>query len=488
MSMMRLHEAIQAMGGYLLDGGDERLLSAVLSGVSCDSRRVAAGELFIALRGEHFDGHDFLADAQAAGAAAAVIDGHAVQKVHVSTLPGLPLAVVADTRQALGLLAGWYRSRFSLPLIAVTGSNGKTTTKEMIACMLRAAFGDAVLATQGNLNNDIGLPLTLLQLNASHCAAVVEMGMNRPGEIARLAHLARPTVAIVTNAQRAHLSGMGSLESVAVEKGSIFGELTESGVAVINADDPWADLWRSLAAGRRIVDFAFEHPASVRGCYVAHGLKSLLHLSTPSGEAEAALAVPGVHNAHNALGAVAAAWAAGLGLDAICDGLRAFSGVKGRLQRLNGPNGALLLDDTYNANPDSVRAGIDVLAAIPGRKVFVFGDMGEIGDMAGQFHDEVGGYAKSQGIDRLLAFGEASALAARNFGVGGEHFRKLESLITVLQQEMRPGTTVLVKGSRFMRMERVIRALLAKVGADVDPSGERKGECARHAEQMGGKR
>lgn len=484
MSVMRLYDAIQAMGGYLLDTGDDR----PLSGVSCDSRRIGAGELFIALRGERFDGHDFLAEAQAAGAAAAVIDGHAVQKVHTSALPGLPLVVVADTRRALGLLAGWRRLLFSLPLIAVTGSNGKTTTKEMIAGILRAAFGDAVLATQGNLNNDIGLPLTLLRLNAGHCAAVVEMGMNRPGEIAMLAHLARPTVAIVTNAQRAHLSGMGSLESVATEKGGIFGALTESGIAVINADDPWADLWRSLAAGRRIVDFAFEHPASVRGCYAAHGLESLLRLSAPSGEVEIALAVPGAHNARNALGAAAAAWAVGAGLNAIRDGLRAFSGVKGRLQRLNGPNGALLLDDTYNANPDSVRAGIDVLAAMPGRKVFVFGDMGEIGDMTGQYHDEVGGYAKSQGIDRLLALGEASVLAARNFGAGGEHFRRLESLVAALRQEMRPGTTALIKGSRFMRMERVIEALLAGVDADVDSSGEREGKRAARAERMEGER
>ena len=484
MSAIRLQEAIQAMGGYLLDGQAGEATDRLLTGVSCDSRQIAPGEFFIALRGERFDGHDFLAAAQAAGAAAAVIDGHAVQKVHA---PGLPLVVVADTRHALGLLAGWRRSRFSLPLIAVTGSNGKTTTKEMIASILRAAFGNTVLATQGNFNNDIGLPLTLLRLEARHRAAVVEIGMNHPGEIVALAHLARPTVAIVTNAQRAHLSGMGSLENVAAEKGSLFGELDESGVAVINADDPWAERWRAQAAGRHIVDFAFESPPSVRGRYVGHGLESRLYLSTPAGETEVTLAAPGIHNAHNALGAAAAAWAAGLGLDAICAGLEAFGGVKGRLQRLAGPNGALLLDDTYNANPDSVRAGIDVLAAIPGHRILVLGDMGEIGDMSGQYHDEVGGYAKSQGIGRLLALGETSLLAVRNFGAGGEHFRRLESLVAALRQEMRPGTSVLVKGSHFMHMERVIEALLAtppeNTGAPPENAPKKPAGYAERAER-----
>lgn len=452
MSMMTLREAAQAMNGQLI-GAD-----AALVGVSTDSRKILPGELFVALRGETFDGHGFVATAKAAGCVAAVIDSLAPEGLQQL---GLPLIVVTDTRRALGALAAWWRSRFDIPVVAVTGSNGKTTTKEMITGILRTAFGNAVLATQGNLNNDIGLPLTLLQLKDSHRAAVIEMGMNHPGEIAYLARLARPTVAIVTNAQRAHLAGMGTLETIATEKGSVFMALAKSGVAVINSDDPWASLWRSQGAGRHVMDFSFEQDASVRGRGYTHGLESRLSITAQGKTVEVVLSVPGAHNARNALGAATVGIAAGISLESVRDGLAAFVGVKGRLQRKDGLNGAVVLDDTYNANPDSVRAGIDVLAATVGRKILVLGDMGEIGDMTGQFHDEVGGYAKSQGIDRLLAFGESSVLAAHNFGAGGEHFRKIEDLVVALTAEMAAGTTVLIKGSRFMRMERVVDAVLA---------------------------
>ncbi len=424
------------------------------SGVSTDSRKLAGGELFIALRGENFDGHEFVAAAQAHGAVAAVVDSE--QDLNDAVLP---LIVVADTRLALGALAANWRARFTLPLIAVTGSNGKTTSKEMIASILKAAYGDAVLVTQGNFNNDIGLPLTLLTLDSSHCAAIVELGMNHPGEIAYLTRIARPTVGLVTNAQRAHLAGMGSLETIASEKGSVFMGLAEPGVAVFNADETWADLWRAQSANRRVLTFAFERPAEVSGRHQAHGLENSLIISAQGEQFEVALALPGAHNARNALGAAAAALAAGVSLAAVRAGLAAFRGIKGRLQRRPGRNGAVLLDDTYNANPDSVRAGIDVLAATVGRKILVLGDMGEIGDMTGQFHDEIGGYAKSQGVDRLLALGESSALAAHNFGAGGQHFKKIEDLIGVLLGELTPQTTVLIKGSRFMRMERVVEAV-----------------------------
>ena len=465
MITMSLQQAAQAMDGRLL--GD----NGTIRGVSTDSRKIAAGELFIALRGENFDGHEFVATARDAGAAAAVIDDQAPESVR--TL-GLPLIVVADTRTALGALASAWRARFDIPLVAVTGSNGKTTTKEMVASILRAAFGNTVLATQGNFNNDVGLPLTLLQLNDAHRAAVIEMGMNHPGEISSLARIAAPTVAIVTNAQRAHLAGMGTLETIAAEKGSVFPELPETGVAVINADDQWAALWRGQAAGCRIMDFSFEGPASVTGECHTHGLENDLKIRVLGSEIEVSLAVPGEHNARNALAAAAVAVAAGVPLDAVRDGLAAFRGVKGRLQRRAGYRGATVLDDTYNANPDSVRAGVDVLAAMVGRKILVLGDMGEIGDMTGQFHDEVGGYAKSQGLDRLLAYGESSALAAHNFGAGGEHFKKIEDLIATLRAEMTPETTVLIKGSRFMRMERVVDAVLAE--AEVN-SEEKRGCC-----------
>ncbi|MBS1228588.1 MAG: UDP-N-acetylmuramoylalanyl-D-glutamyl-2,6-diaminopimelate/D-alanyl-D-alanyl ligase [Proteobacteria bacterium] len=452
--MMDLLAAAQAMAATLV--AESSSASLTFSAVSTDSRAVAAGELFIALRGENFDGHEFVAAARERGAVAAVVADAAAESL---TEAGLPLLVVADTRLALGALAASWRSRFSLPLIAVTGSNGKTTTKEMIASILKAAFGGDVLVTPGNFNNDIGLPLTLLKLNSSHRAAIIEMGMNHPGEIAYLARIARPTVAVVTNAQRAHLAGMGSLETIAAEKGSIFEGLDASGTAVFSADDRWADLWRAQSANCRVLNFSFERAAPVTGSYQVRGLENRLNLSLAGEPIEVVLAMPGAHNARNALAAAAVAVAAGIAPAAVRSGLAAFRGIKGRLQRRAGANGSTLLDDTYNANPDSVRAGIDVLAATVGKKILVLGDMGEIGDMTGQFHDEIGGYAKSQGIDRLFAFGESSALAALNFGAGGQHFKKIETLIESLTSELTAETTVLVKGSRFMHMERVANAL-----------------------------
>ena len=450
---MDVRSAAQAMSGNL--AGE----NVMFAGVSTDSRAVAAGELFIALRGDKFDGHDFVSIARERGAAAAVVDAAGAEALNEA---GLPLIVVADTRLALGELAAHWRARFTLPVIGVTGSNGKTTNKEMIACIMKAAFGDgAVLSTQGNLNNDIGLPLTLLKLDAGHRAAVVEMGMNHPGEIAYLANIGRPTVALVTNAQRAHLEGMGSLETIAAEKGSIFAGLDQDGVAVFNAGDPWAELWCSQSAHCRSLCFALDGPALVSGHCQTRGLENQVSIIYEGQQIEVDLALPGAHNARNALGAAAAALGAGISLETVYTGLAAFRGIKGRLQRLAGLHGAMLLDDTYNANPESVRAGIDVLAATIGRKILVLGDMGEIGEMTAQFHDEIGGYAKSQGIDRLLAVGESSALAARNFGVGGEHFRKIEDLIATLVGELTPETIVLVKGSRFMRMERVVDAIAA---------------------------
>jgi UDP-N-acetylmuramoyl-tripeptide--D-alanyl-D-alanine ligase len=415
--------------------------------------------LFVALRGERFDGHDFVAAARERGAAAAVVDAAGAKALRGAD-GDLPLAVVADTRAALGELAAAWRARFTLPVIGVTGSNGKTTNKEMIAAILKAAFGaDAVLSTSGNLNNDIGLPLTLLGLSGTHRAAVVEMGMNHPGEIAKLARIARPTAALVTNAQRAHLEGMGSIGEIAAEKGSVFAALDADGVAVFCADDPWADLWRSQSGHCRRLVFSLGGEADVTGRCRTHGLSNRVAIATGGEEIEVDLALPGAHNARNALGAAAATLAAGAPLAAVRRGLADFRGLKGRLQRRAGLHGARVLDDTYNANPDSVRAGIDVLASTVGWKILVLGDMGEIGEMTGQFHDEIGGYAKSQGIDRLLTFGESSALASRNFGAGGRHFGKFEDLVAALLAELTPEAIVLVKGSRFMRMERVADAI-----------------------------
>ncbi len=438
--------------------GGAQAAEQVVNGLTTDTRAIAQGQLFVALAGERFDAHDFLAAAVQAGAAGLLVSDE-------QRLPaGVPAVLVADTRLALGQLAAAWRAQFTLPLIAVTGSNGKTTTKEMIASILETAYPGAVLATRGNFNNDIGLPLTLLGLHAGHRAAVVEMGMNQPGEIAYLTQLARPTVALVNNAQRAHLQGMGDLAEIAREKGSIFTGLTAAGVAVFNADDAQSAVWQAQvdAAGQRPLRFAVNQPAEVRGTLTQQGLDFLLALQTPAGEAQLVLPVPGRHNAVNALAATAACLAAGIALPQVVAGLQSFRGVKGRLQRRQGQQGAQILDDTYNANPDSVRAGIDVLASTIGKKILVLGDMGEIGEGSHQCHDEIGGYAKSQGVDRLYALGEASAQAVRNFGEGGRHFCTIDKLIAAVQKELAADTTVLVKGSRFMRMERVADALVAE--------------------------
>lgn len=427
-----------------------------LAGVTTDTRAIAAGQLFIALRGERFDAHDFLETAALSAAALMVADENKLPA-------GVSAVVVADTRLALGRLAAAWRASFTLPVIAVTGSNGKTTTKEMIAAILKAQFGDDVLATRGNLNNDIGLPQTLLGMNATHRAAVIEMGMNHPGEIAYLAEIGAPTVALLTNAQRAHLEGMGDMDEVAREKGSIFGGLQSAGVAVINVDDSYGALWCEMAAPHQVRSFGIDHAADVHGTVRQHGLETALELSAVEGEAAIRLLVPGRHNARNAVAAAAACLAAGVPLSAVVAGLEGFAGVKGRLQRRAGNKGAELLDDTYNANPDSVRAGIDVLAATIGRKLLVLGDMGEIGEASGQYHDEIGGYAKSQGIDRLFALGDAAQQAVRNFGEGARHFCNIEKLIAAVDKELGPETTVLIKGSRFMKMERVADALAAPV-------------------------
>lgn len=456
MSLMEAAIATGATGGTAFHGNPR------IEGVSTDTRTIASGELFIALKGEHFDGHEFIEAAAGRGAAAAMVNAEWAD-AHALALPAL---AVADTRLALGNLGAWWRARFDIPLIGVTGSNGKTTVKEMIAAILRAqAAADgydpalAVLATAGNLNNDIGLPLMLLRLRGSHRAAVIEMGMNHPGEIAYLTRLAQPTVALVNNAQRAHLAGLGGVAEVARAKGEIFDGLREGGTAVINADDPFAGLWREMSAGRRTASFGLDHPADVRGRVEPKALGSVLSIDAPQGAVEVTLQVPGVHNARNALAAAAAALAAGASPAAVATGLTFFRGVKGRLQIRSATSGAVLIDDSYNANPDSVRAAIDVLAATPGRKILVLGDMGEIGGQAGQFHDEVGGYAKSQGVDQLFALGEQSELASRNFGAGGRHFDGVEALLDALSPQLGSDTAVLVKGSRFMRMERVADAI-----------------------------
>lgn len=451
--MMALDQVSQAIGATLSIPSAGALR---FEGVSTDTRESQKGKLFVAIKGERFDAHAFLAQAREQGAVAALVD----LREGLDAPDGFPLLRVEDTRAAFGRLAAYWRSRFDIPLIGITGSNGKTTVKEMCSAILRAWLGqDAVLATQGNLNNDIGVPAMLLRLGTEHRAAVIEMGMNHPGEMKWLASLSRPTVSIVTNAQRAHLEGMGGLHAVAVEKGEVYQVLDAQGIAVINADDPHYEYWREHCGAGRCLSFGLGASAEVTATFVLEGLQTRLALQTPYGSTSLNLQVPGVHNIRNALGAAAATLAAGAPFAAVVEGLSGFSGTKGRLQRKNVLQGATLLDDTYNANPDSVRAGIDVLAAMPGRKYLVLGDMGEIGSMSAQYHDEIGGYAKSAGVDRLFALGEQSRLAVRNFGEGGAHFSSPEALLADLTPQLGPDVVVLVKGSRFMRMERIADAL-----------------------------
>jgi len=440
--MMRLDEAAAALGART-SGGE-----ALFTGVSTDSRNLKAGDLFVALRGERFDGHDFLKSAAQARAAAAMVDSN-----YKGEYP-LPALVVDDTRRSLGDLARYWRARFVPALVAITGSNGKTTVKEMLAAIFRKhASETAVLATRGNLNNDIGLPLTVLGLRHAHRWCAIELGMNHKGEIAYLAGIARPTVALVNNAQREHLEFMRSVEEVAAENASVYDALPEDGVAVINADDAHAALFRGRAGKRRALDFGLGGGA-VTGRYRLEHLSSEIRLRTPAGEAEATLAIPGIHNVRNALAAAACAFAVGIEVNTIAQGLSAFRPYAGRLQVKRAAGGATVIDDSYNANPDSVRAAIDVLASCPAPTALVLGDMGEVGEHGAEFHREVGEYARAKGVSQLLALGEATRHTVEAFGAGARHFDSIDDLVSNLK-----GKTILVKGSRFMKMERVVAAL-----------------------------
>ena len=450
--MMNLAAAAQALGARI-ERGDSRFES-----VSTDSRTLEPGALFVALRGERFDGHEYLAVAKERGAVAAMIEPAGADRC---TKVGLAALVVNDTRRALGDLARHWRARFTIPLIAIVGSNGKTTVKEMIAACLRAHFGAAhVLATAGNLNNDIGVPLTLLRLRAAHRVAVVELGMNHPGETAYLATIARPTIGVVNNAQREHQEFMKSVADVAAEHAVLLAALPPDGIAVINADDDHATTWRAAAGARVVRDFGVAAGAAVRATRRPADTATALEIVTPEGRSTVVLQVAGLHNVRNALAAAAAATAAGASLESVAEGLAGFRAVKGRLQQRGGRNGTALIDDTYNANPDSVRAAIDVLSRATGTRVMVLGDMGELGVQGVDFHAEVGRHARDVGVTRLFTIGQLAQHAASAFGVGAVHLDSLEALLAALEPMIVPGTTVLVKGSRFMRMERVVERIV----------------------------
>ena len=446
-TMMDLGETARAVEG--IAHGEARF-----SGVTTDSRAICAGDLFVALRGERFDGNEYVQEAFRRGAAAA-LTSRLVE-------PGTPLpqVVAADTRIALGRLAAHWRGRFAMPLVALTGSNGKTTVKEMIAAILTAHTGSrsALLATEGNLNNDIGMPVTLLRLREGHRYAVIEMGMNHAGEIDYLTRIARPTVAVVNNAQRAHVGILGSVEAIARAKGEIYAGLGPAGVAVVNADDAFAALWKDLNAARPVITFGFGDGAMVSASSSGPQVK----FSTPLGDFMVTLKVRGEHNVRNAMAACAASLALEVPLAAMQAGLAGFGGVPGRQQRRRGPGGSLVIDDSYNANPESMKAAAQVLAQERGRKVFVMGDMGELGDQAAAMHAEIGAFAREAGIDALMALGDASRHAVQAFGKGASHFDDVEALTKAAQREAAAGAAILVKGSRFMRMERIADALAGK--------------------------
>ena len=452
---MRVSQATQALGARY-SGGDVEFTA-----VSTDSRRMECGALFVALKGERFDGHAFIAQAAGAGAAAVLVE-------HASDIK-LPQIMVDDTTRALGRLGNYWRRRFDIPLVALTGSNGKTTVREMLAAILREACKasqsstldpqSCVLATRGNLNNHIGVPLTLLELRRAHRYAVIEMGMNHAGELSYITQLAEPDVALINNAGTAHLENFGSAEAIARAKGEIFEGLKTAGVAVINADEHYAPLWRELASGKHRLEFALEAKAAVTATCKIRQLDSEIVLKTPLGEARTVVPAPGLHNVKNALAASAAATALAVPAATIAAGLVCFGGVTGRLQYKVAAQGATLIDDTYNANPDSVRAAIAVLAQAPGARLLVLGDMGELGRHAIAMHTQVGEFACQAGIDRMVTLGELSEHASRAFGTGARHFTRIDDLLAAIGNVLTPEVTLLVKGSRFMQMERVVAAL-----------------------------
>ncbi len=458
--MFTLAQALSWLPGGLLKGAPE---TAALR-VHTDTRDLQAGDLFVAIKGEYFDANGFLEEAQGKGAAAAI--------AHRGCIPaGFAGIEVDDTRQALGQLAARWRAQFKLPLIAVTGSNGKTTVTQMIASILHAWLGDASLATRGNYNNDIGLPLTLLRLHAGHRAAVVELGMNHPGEIAGLAALARPTVALVNNAQREHLEFMATVQAVAQENGAVLQALTAGGTAVLPANEEFTALWTQLAGSNACLTFGAatgNADIGLAGTEWQQGYWQV-GVQTPAGLLNYPLHIAGRHNVRNSLAAVACALAAGVPVNAIEAGLAAFRPVKGRSRASAlqvGSHSVTLVDDTYNANPDSVRAAIEVLSELPAPRLLVLGDMGEVGDQGPRFHAEVGAYARSLQVDHLFTLGEQSTQC------GGRHFADVDALNRAVLQLLPQLGSVLVKGSRFMKMERVVSALSESSEQQQEPQPE----------------
>lgn len=436
---------------------DSALPDIEIQGISTDSRKVTKGDLFVALRGEHFDAHHFIDEVIAQGASAIVVD----------ELPKdilIPALVVPDTKQALAQIAQYWRAQHNIPVIAVTGSNGKTTVKEMISSILSVQYGaDHFVATKGNLNNEIGVPLTIFRLHAAHKAAVIELGMNHQGEIAILSAMAQATVGLVNNAQREHQEFMQTVQAVAEENGAVIRALPSNGIAVFPHDDIYSDLWMSYAkesGQRKTMTFGLSADADVYasfaprafGCDLTlhHGEKSICFVLNAAGE----------HNVLNAAAAAACCLSIGISMQTIAQGLTQFQPVSGRLQLKQAANGSQIIDDTYNANPDSVIAAIDVLKNSGSHSVLVLGDMGEVGDDGAQFHTEIGRYARQHGIQKVYTLGPLAQFTAAAFGENAQHFSDIDDLQNALSHTITKNNTVLIKGSRFMKMERVVNYLI----------------------------
>ena len=422
-----------------------------LTGICIDSRQVKPGQLFIAIRGERFDGHQFIHDAAALGAAV-VVCSQAVVGISI------PQLVVPDTTQALASIATAHRQKLSCRVIALTGSNGKTTVKEMIASILP----EPSYATPGNLNNHIGVPLSVLQLQEEHRYAVFELGANHVGEIAHTVAIVKPQVTLINNIAPAHIEGFGSIDGVARTKGEIHQGLAVAGTAVINDDDAYAHYWDPLLENKNTLRFSAVHPAAIYAreiTFNAEGCGQFI-LVIPQGEARIELQVAGAHNVSNALAAAACTHALGISLSDIALGLSRFRGVPGRMTFLHGKNNALIIDDTYNANLRSSLTAIDVLGHRGGRRIFVFGDMGELGSYSKQHHEEVGLAAREHGIDLLMTCGTQSEATARAYGVTAKHYHRQEDLVLDLLNQLDENTTVLVKGSRSSKMEKIVHSLI----------------------------
>ena len=475
MSVMTTLAQVQAMlqGSVFMNVSAQDAQTLKISRVGTDSRQVELHELFVALSGERFDAHDFLSDIAKAGATAAIISN---KDKCPSNLPAL---CIADTRVALGVLAKAWRAAHPIPLALVTGSNGKTTVKEMIASIFKAAVGqEHALVTKGNFNNDIGLPLTLLKLRASDRLAVVELGMNHPGETAELANIAQANIALINNAQREHQEFMTTVAAVSQEHSDAIRALPKDGIAVFPADSEFESVWHEVAAGRKVIDFVLQSGRSILQAAVMGRLlnNGQVQVQTELGSVEVQLNTLGSHNARNALAASAVAVAAGVSLEKIKQGLESFVPVNGRMQAKQIDPNHTLIDDSYNANPDSVRAAIDALKQSGNMSWLVLGDMGEVGNQGPEFHREVGAYAAEQGVNKLFALGEQCQFAIKGFeGVqksglpiaSAKHFSEMDSLIVQLRDALHAQSTgsnehlnILVKGSRFMRMERVVQALV----------------------------